>query len=69
MEDESLKKQAEKVLEQLIAVKEEFLKNKDELEVSIRKDIVKAEIKAILSEATDYESLRDMIEAYINSLI
>ena len=69
MEDESLKKQAEKVLEQLIAVKEEFLKNKDELEVSIRKDIVKAEIKAILSVATDYESLRDMIDAYINSLI
>jgi len=69
LEDNNLKQQAEKVLEQLIAVKEEFIKDKHELEQSIRKDVVKAELKAILSETKDYESLTKMLDSYINGLV
>ena len=35
MENESLKAQAEKVIEQLTAVKEDYIKNKEELALSI----------------------------------
>lgn len=69
MVDESLKAQAEKVIEQLITVKDEFIKNKDELALSIRRDVVRVELKAILQDNKDYNSLRDALETYINNLI
>ena len=69
MENESLKAQAEKVIEQLTAVKEEFVKNKEELAISIRRDIVKVELKAILQDNTDYNSLKGALENYIDNLL
>lgn len=69
MENDVIKAQAEKVIEQLTAVKEEFVKNKEELAISIRRDIVKAELKVILSENTDYVSLKNALENYISNML
>ena len=69
MENESLKATAEKVIEQLTAVKEEFIKNKEELALSIRRDIVKVELKALLNENTDYSSLKNALENYIDTML
>lgn len=69
MENESLKAQAEKVIEQLVAVKEEFIKNKEEIALSIRRDVVKVELKAILQDNTDYNSLKTAIETYIDNML
>lgn len=69
MEDESLKRQAEKVINQLMEVKEEFVKNKEELAISIRRDVVKVELRAILEENSDFYSLKNALETYINNLL
>ena len=69
MEDETLKEQANKILEQLTLVRNEFIKNKDELAVSIRKDVVAVELKNLLAESKDYNSLKDNISAYITKLL
>lgn len=69
MENDVIKAQAEKVIEQLTAVKEEFVRNKEELAISIRRDIVKAELKVILSENTDYVSLKNALENYISNML
>ena len=68
MENESLKAQADNIIKQLTAVKEEFVRNKEELAVSIRKDIVSIELKSILVENTDYYSLKNALETYIENL-
>lgn len=68
MENESLKAQADNIIKQLTAVKEEFVRNKEEIAVSIRKDIVSVELKSILSEHTDYYSLKNALETYIENL-
>ena len=68
MENESLKAQADNIIKQLTAVKEEFVRNKEEIAVSIRKDIVSIELKSILVENTDYYSLRNALETYIENL-
>ena len=69
MENESLKSQAQKIIEQLTSVKEEFIKDKEELAISIRRDIVKVELKTLLQDNTDYKSLKEALETYINNLI
>lgn len=69
MEDESLKATAEKVIEQLTAVKEEFIKDKEELAVSIRRDVVKAELQDMLVSNADYSSLKNALEDYIRNLL
>lgn len=69
MENESLKAQAEKVIEQLTAVKEDYIKNKEELALSIRRDVVRVELKALLQDNTDYISLKKALENYIDNLL
>lgn len=69
MENESLKAQAEKVIEQLTAVKEDYIKNKEELALSIRRDVVRVELKALLQDNTDYISLKRALENYIDNLL
>lgn len=69
MEKESLKAQAEKVIEQLTAVKEDYIKNKEELALSIRRDVVRVELKALLQDNTDYISLKRALENYIDNLL
>lgn len=69
LENDSLKATAEKVIEQLSAVKEEFIKNKEELELSIRRDVVKVELKSIIAENKDYDSLKKALEKYVDNII
>lgn len=69
MENESLKAQAEKVIEQLTAVKEDYIKNKEELALSIRRDVVRVELKVLLQDNTDYISLKRALENYIDNLL
>jgi len=69
IEDEKFKEQAQKVVDQLTLVKNEFIKNKEELAVSVRKDVVVAELRHILASNNDFKSLSDGLNAYIDSLI
>lgn len=68
MENENLKSQANKIIEQLTAIKSEFLKDKEELSLSIRRDTVSVELKDILNNYKDYSSLKQAIEEYIKNL-
>ena len=69
MGDESVKEQAEKLLKQLELVKTEYVKNRDELSVSIIKDEVAVELKSILDESKDYTSLHSAILFYIEKIL
>ena len=69
IENEQFKEQAQKVVDQLTLVKNEFIKNKEELAVSIRKDVVVAELRNILSANDDYTSLSNELNAYIDNLL
>ena len=69
MKDENLKEQAQKIIEQLTLIKEEFIKAKDELAVSVRKDIIVAELRSLLEIHTDYDSLSNALKVYIENLI
>lgn len=57
-----------KVVEQLEIVKKEFIKDKDELKVSKRKDVVAVELKSILDNNNTYIDLKNAIEQYIENL-
>lgn len=59
----------ENIVEKLLLVKDEYIKTKDELAVSIRRDIVKAELKDILSSNGTYPELKSAIEDYIAKLL
>ena len=52
----------------LTAVKEEFLRLKDEEKVSVRKDVVATELKQILNDSSDYETIKSKITDYIAKL-
>ncbi len=58
----------ENLVKGLTIVKEEFFKNKDELKVSKRKDVVAVELKTILDNNTDYTSLKSALQVYIDNL-
>lgn len=68
-ETDKLKEQAQKVVDQLMLVKSEFIKNKEELAVSVRKDVVVAELRQLLASNKDYTSLSNELKAYIDNLI
>lgn len=69
MEENNLKEQIQKVVDQLTIVKNEFIKNKEELAVSIRKDVVVAELRGLLDIHKDYNSLCNAIRVYIENLL
>ena len=58
----------ENLVKGLTIVKEEFFKNKDELKVSKRKDVVAVELKTILDNNIDYTSLKSALQVYIDNL-
>lgn len=64
----NIKEQEQKLIEQLGLVKEQFIKNQTELNLSIRKDIVAAELKDILTNNPDFYSLKGALESYISNL-
>lgn len=57
------------IIEKLLLVKDEYIKTKDELALSIRKDVVKVELKDILISNATYPELKSAIENYIEKLI
>lgn len=68
MEEVNIEEQAQKLIERLTVVKNEFIRNKDELLVSVRKDVVASELKDIMSKNTDYQSLTQALEVYISNM-
>lgn len=68
MEEVNIEEQAQKLIERLTVVKDEFIRNKDELLVSVRKDVVASELKDIISKNTDYQSLTQALEIYISNM-
>lgn len=68
MEEVNIEEQAQKLIERLTVVKDEFIRNKDELLVSVRKDVVASELKDIMSKNTDYQSLTQSLEVYISNM-
>lgn len=64
-----MEKEAAYLIEQLNIVREAFIKQKDTLAVSIRKDLVKADLKDILYNSNNYEELKTKLNKYIDNLI
>lgn len=62
------KTQLEGMVDGLSAVKTEFFRMKDELSVSIRKDVVATELKVIIQDSDNYESLKQNLNNYIAKL-
>ena len=63
------KTQLEGMVEGLTAVRDEFIKNKEELKYSIRKDVVAVQLRSILEECEDYNTLKLQIEKLIAELL
>lgn len=53
----------------LLEVKDEYIKMKQELSVSIRLDILKIELLDILQNSNDYEELQENIRIYLDELM
>lgn len=64
MENEN---QLETFVEKLTMVKDDYIKSKQELAVSIRKDVVAVELKNILKTTSDLD-LRNAISKYVDDL-
>ena len=67
MENNSLQELENNLVGRLSEVKEIMNKQRDELSVSIRRDVVATELKSILHNA-DFYSLKESLESYIKSL-
>ena len=57
-----------KFVNDLTLVKEEFIKDKQELAVSIRKDVVAVQLKELLDSNTDYYNLKSALQMCIQTL-
>lgn len=66
--NEGIEEQAQKLIESLNFVKQDYIKTKDALAVSIRKDIVAAELKDMMSKYTDYETLVGALKVYVENM-
>lgn len=58
----------EMLVQGLTIIKDEFIRNKEELKVSRRKDVVAVELKSILDNNSDFNSLKTAIQEYIDDL-
>lgn len=65
---ENFDEQAKKLVDGLLIVKEELIRAKDTLAVSIRKDVVAVELKDMLDSCETLEQLKTKLQAYINQL-
>lgn len=68
MDELDLKKTEEELVGNLILVKEEYIKMKEQLTLSLRKDVLLVELKDMLNNNTDFFSLKNAIEEYITRL-
>lgn len=63
-----MEKEVEHLVNNLKIFKDEFIKDKEQLKVSIRRDVVIAELKDIIKNNTDYENMKLAITDLINEL-
>lgn len=63
-----MEKQAQELVNKLTIIKQEFIKNKEELLVSIRRDEVAVQLKDILNNSNTLQELQQNIQNYINTL-
>ena len=54
---DDINKEAQEMVNKLTVVRDEFIKNKQELAVSVRKDVVCANLKDCLNNCNTYEEL------------
>lgn len=66
MDNLNLEKQ---LVEKLSIVRDEFIANKEQLAMSIRRDIVAAELRDILASNPDFYQLKAAIEDYADNLV
>lgn len=64
----NLQEDGEKLIKGLSYVRDEFLRTRELLSISIRKDIVAVELKDIIANNKTYDSLKVKLEEYIESL-
>lgn len=67
--DKDIIEEGNKLVHQLTVVRDEFVKNQELLRFSIRKDVVAAQLKDIIKNNKDYESLKQSIESLITDLL
>lgn len=64
-----LKEQEQKLIDQLTIIKNAFIKNQQDLKLSIRKDIVAAQLKDLLENNPNFYELKSALETYIDNLL
>ena len=62
------KEMVDKIVEQLVTVRNKFIQNNNELLVSVRKDVVATTLKDIIQKSKDYKELKLNLQDYINTL-
>lgn len=58
-----------KLVHQLTVVRDQFVKNEELLKFSIRKDVIAAQLKDIITNNKDYNSIKQSIESLISDLL
>lgn len=62
------KETVDKIVEQLVTVRNKFIQNNNELLVSVRKDVVATTLKDIIQKSKTYEDLKLNLQNYIDTL-
>lgn len=62
------KEMVDKIVEQLVTVRNKFIQNNNELLVSVRKDVVATTLKDIIQKSKTYEELKLNLQDYIDTL-
>lgn len=66
---DDISKEAQEMVNKLTVVRDEFIKNKQELTVSVRKDVVCANLKDCLNNCNTYEELTEQLQKFIDNLM
>lgn len=62
------KEMVDKIVEQLVTVRNKFIQNNNELLISVRKDVVATTLKDIIQKSKTYEDLKLNLQNYIDTL-
>lgn len=66
---DDISKEAQEMVNKLTVVRDEFIKNKQELAVSVRKDVVCTNLKDFLNNCNTYEELTEQLQKFIDNLM
>lgn len=67
--DKDIIEEGNRLVHQLTVVRDQFIKNEELLRFSIRKDVIAAQLKDIIKQNKDYESLKQSVESLITDLL